>query len=618
MVGREHLEQLAVGGGDLKRFSASPIFASLDDEALRSLESELSYVRLRGGETLFAAGDTGDALYVVVFGRLRALLRTGSKEPPILGEIGRGEAVGEMALLTGEPRSATVCAIRDTALIKLSKAGFARLVERHPQMMLEMARLIIARYRRVIHPSAKTHPAVFAVVPCDPGIPVVDFTTGLVRALSTGRKVLSLDFARVQRDPGAPGNPLAPDLDGAELASWLHEQELQHDFLVYVADPLPSPWTRLCVRQADLALFVARGAAEALDPALAAVGDGAAGARRELVLLYDSHQRMPCGTADWLTRLGVSAHHHVDPRLPRDYDRLARLITGRAIGLVLGGGGARGLAHIGVIRALEEARIPIDLVGGTSIGAVIGGQYASGWDSARILAESHRVFVEEGRLNDYTLPTIALIRGKRYIRMLEKLFADRRIEDLPVSFFCASTNLTRSTCVIHRAGLVRKWVLASMAVPGLGPPVFAGREILVDGGVLNNLPVDVMRALGRGPVFASSVSLRSDLCLDQEYPDSPSPWRLLLSWLNPWGRPMLVPSIASLLMRTASLQAINSGEQALAGADLLFEPPSAGHKLLDWCALDRIVESGYRSAVPVIERWQAKQANLLPLEERNE
>lgn len=607
MALREPLNQLGVEVGPLTSIATSPMFGSLADPALRGLESELSYVSLKSGETLFAAGDPGDALYVVVFGRLRALLGKGPRGDQILGEIGRGEAVGEMALLTGEPRSATVCAIRDTQLMKLSKAGFERLVERQPQLMLEMARLIIARYQRVIHPSAKSQPVALAVVPCDAGVPVADFTAGLVRALSPGRRVLALDPERLQRERGAARDRRSLDLDSADLASWLHEQELQHDYLIYAADRLPSPWSRLCVRQADMVLLVGTtGAAGTLEPGLLETivsGDGATRARRELVLLYDSGQRMPYGTADWLARLPVSGHHHVDPRLPRDYERLARMLTGRAIGLVLGGGGARGLAHIGVIRALEEARIPIDLVGGTSSGSIIAGQYASGWESARILAESRSVLVEDGSLNDFTLPIVALLRGRRYIRMLEKLFADRRIEDLPLAFFCVSTNLTRSTCMVHRAGLLRRGVAASCAVPGLGPPIADGRDILVDGGIVNNLPVDIMRGLGRGPVFASSVSPRADLCLDREYAELPSPWRVLVSWLNPFGTPLLVPSITSILMRTVSLQQVTSGEPP----DLVVEPPGGGYKLLDWRSLDKIMETGYRAAVPAIERWQAQQ-----------
>lgn len=588
---------------------SAPLFESLAGAALRSLESEFSYVSVRSGEALFSAGDPGDALYVVVFGRLRAL-RHGPNGDQILGEVGQGETVGEMAVLTGEPRWATVYAVRDTQLLRLSKAGFERIVDRHPHLMLEVTRQIIARYQRVVHPSSRTNPVAIALVPCHRSIPLGDFAAELIRALSPGRRVLGVDAARVRAERGTPTDQ-SLDLDAPDLAGWLHQQERAHGHLIYVADPAPSPWTRLCIRQADLVLLVgAAGAAATMEPELLDAirsSDGASRVRAELVLLYDSQRGMPHGTAEWLARVAPDMHHHLDPDRPRDYDRLARTLTGRAIGLVLGGGGARGLAHIGVIRALEEAGIPIDLVGGTSIGAIIGGQCASGWESARIMAESRRVLVEDGSLNDFTVPVMALLHGRRFFRMLEKLYADRRIEDLPLPYFCASTNLTRSACMVHRTGPLCKWVAASMAVPGLGPPIFDGTDILVDGGVLNNLPVDVMRGFGRGPVFASSVSPAGDLYLDREYEQLPSPWRLLASWLNPFGAPAPVPTIGTLLMRTVSLQGINSGLRGRAGADLLFEPPPEGHKLLDWVALDSIVETGYRTAIPVIERWLAQE-----------
>jgi predicted acylesterase/phospholipase RssA/CRP-like cAMP-binding protein len=592
-------------GENVGSLVASLVFRSLSDAALRSLEPELSTVKLKGGATLFAAGEPGDSLYVVVSGRLRALVE-GEDGEHVLGEIGRGESVGEMALLTGEPRSATVRAVRDTELVKLSKAGFERLVERHPEVMLELSRLIIARYQRAIRSPAETRPAAIAVVPCSLAVPTEEFTEDLVEALEPGRRVLWLNRERLQRARGTPTDRVSSVSETGELSSWLQEQELSHDYLVYAADPFPSPWTRLAVRQADVILLVSSTDDEKPPGLLELLqcDTGLTQARRELVLLYDSARHAPRGTASWLVHLPVSSHHHVDPRRPQDYARLARLLTGNAIGLVLGGGGARGLAHIGVLRALEEARIPIDLVGGSSIGAIVGAQCASGWESARILAESRRVLVERGSLNDFTLPIVALLHGRRYIRMLEALFGDRLIEDLPLSYYCVSTNLTRSECMVHRTGPIRKWVAASMAVPGLGPPIFDGRDILVDGGVVNSLPVDVMRKMGRGPVFASSVSPKVELRLDRDYPDIPSPWRVLLSWINPLDTPIRVPNIASILMRTASLQKI-SAEERNQSADLIFEPPVAGYKLLDWRSLDTLEEIGYRSAVAAIDAWQA-------------
>lgn len=591
--------------------ATSPLFGSLGNLALANLASELTAVRLKAGETLFNAGDDGDALYVVAFGRLRAVLRDGAEGGQVLGEIGRGESVGEMALLTGAPRSATVVAIRDTELVKLSKESFERMVERQPQVMLAITRLIISRYQRVIGPAERAQPESLAIVPCNPGIPIAEITAALARALPSANRVLTVDSELVKRERGIDVNNPSTGQEGSDLAGWLHELEVQPGFLLYVADPQPSAWTRICVRQADVVLLVgAAGAAANVTPGLLELlgkRDPMTGARREFVLTYDGAHEQPHGTPEWLARIPVTAHHHVDPKQPRDYERLARMLTGRALGLVLGGGGARGLAHIGIIKALEEARIPIDLVGGTSIGAFIGAQCAIGWDSARIREETRRVLVDGGSLNDFTIPILALLYGRRFATMFGDFFGERRIEDLPLSYYAIATNLTRSCCTAHRSGFVWRAVASSMSVPGLGPPIFEGQDVLVDGGVVNNLPVDIMRGFDRGAIFASSVSPRVEMRLEKLYAQPLSPWRVLFSWINPWGTPMQVPSIMSVLTRTASLQLINSGAKGFADADLVFEPPHAGFKLLDWKLIDKIAESGYRCALPAIEKWQAEQ-----------
>lgn len=587
----------------------SPLFASLAESVLPSVVRELEYVRLQGGATLFEQGAPGDALYVVVFGRLRARQRDAAGQPRLLGEIGRGESVGEMALLTGAPRSATVTAIRDTELVKLSKAAFEQLVEREPRVMLELARLLIERYQRMLQPTTVTRPVTLALVPCHADVPIAEVASSLAKALAPRREVLWLDRARLERARGTTDTaPL--ELDSPALAGWLQEQERTHGYLLYVGEPQASAWTHLCVRQADVVLFVGRsGAADRIAPGLQDAYGAAVkgGPSRELVLLYDSARQLPEGTAAWQARLAVHDHHHVDVGVAKHFERLARLLTGQAVGLVLGGGGARGLAHIGVVRAMEEAGVPIDLVGGTSAGAIVGGQVASGWDSRRVLEESRRVLVEDGSLNDYTLPLVAVLRGDRYIRMLDKLYRERRIEDFPLGFFCVSANLTRSTCMVHRSGLARRAVAASCAVPGLGPPVVSNRELLVDGGVVNNLPMDIMRGLGRGSVVASSVSPRTDMTLDRDYPTYPSPWQILFHRLNPFGPPLPVPGMATTIMRTVTLQSARA--EFRPGIDLVIEPPCVEFKLLDWSAIDRIVDTGYRAARPQIERWQAQRSS---------
>ncbi|MCA9270186.1 MAG: patatin-like phospholipase family protein, partial [Planctomycetales bacterium] len=222
-----------------------------------------------------------------------------------------------------------------------------------------------------------------------------------------------------------------------------------------------------------------------------------------------------------------------------------------------------------------------------------------------ILSNCRQAFIAAGSLDDYTLPIMALLRGRRYKKMLKNLFGDLLIEDLPRPFFCCSTNLTRSTGVVHTQGPVHQWVGASIAVPGLGPPVFHQREVLVDGGVVNNLPADVMLAQGRGPVLAVSVTPDTELPLDDDYPDGISPWTVLLSRLNPLTPTINVPSIGSILMQTAWISQATAGATIRRQVDLFFEPPVAEFRLRDWHALDELVEIGYRHGQEKIAAWQA-------------
>ncbi|MGH2600405.1 MAG: patatin-like phospholipase family protein [Dehalococcoidia bacterium] len=583
--------------------SSSPLFGGLDPEVLRRLAPRLTSVHVRAGETLVRQGDAGTALFVVVYGRLRAVLADESGTERILGEIGRGETVGEMAVLTGEPRSSSVIAVRDSELIRLDRADFERLSTAQPGMILELMRVLITRYRDTLRAPRAARLTTLAILPAHKSVPVREFALHLVHVLrSQGSHALHVDASRAEaaaHDRNGNGNGDRV----AALAAWLHDLELDHDLVVYEAEPDATTWTTACLRQADTILVVGNGGAETppvLPAALAHARSGTVRPRTELVLLHDPGAT-PAGTAAWLRDLPVDGHYHVTTGDDRDYQRLARCLLGTEIGLVLGGGGARGLAHIGVIRALEEARIPVDRVGGTSAGANIAAMHALGWSSQRILEETRRRFVDGGSLQDYTLPIHSLLRGERYHRIGEQLYGDRRIEDLPIPFFCVSTNLTRGEAFVHRSGLIRRGLRASMTVPGIAPAVFEGREVLVDGGVINNLPVDIMRSLGRGVVIGVNVSPRQELRLDGDHSDTPSPWRSLLGRL--FGVSPRVPTIASILTRAVALPRTTIEADPRRQPDLLLEPPVAGFRLLQWAAIDALAEIGYRHARERLEHW---------------
>lgn len=598
LMTREALQLASAADDALEALAASALFDGLDPEMLRRLAPRFTRVHLRAGETLVKHGEPGDALFAVVHGRLRALLIDESGTERILGEIGRGETVGEMAVLTGDARMGSVIAVRDSELIRLDRAEFERLATARPRMMLELTRVLITRYRDTLREPRAARLTTLAILPADASTPVTAFTVDLVRALRSCRtRVLHADAARAEaavqhRNGGV-----------AALSAWLHDLELENDLVVYEAEPIATTWTTACLRQADHIIVVGRaGARPPAEPpvALAHARSGTVRARTELVLLHESGAA-PSDTSAWLRSMPVDEHYHITRGNDLDVRRLARCLLGTGIGLVLGGGGARGLAHIGVLRALDEAGIPIDRIGGTSAGANIAAMHALGWSWDRIRSEVRRKFVDGGSLQDYTLPLHSLLRGERYRRIGEDLYGDRRIEDLTIPFFCVSTNLTRGEAFVHRSGLIRRALRASMTVPGIAPAVFEGREVLVDGGVINNVPVDIMRSLGRGAVIAVNVSPRQELRLDGDYADTPSPWRSLIGRL--FGAAPRVPTIASILTRAATIPRAAIEADPRRQPDLLLEPPVARFRLLQWSAIDALAEIGYRHARERLEQW---------------
>ena len=389
------------------------------------------------------------------------------------------------------------------------------------------------------------------------------------------------------------------------LVRWLSEQETQYRFIVYEAEPCWSEWTTRCLRQADRILIVGRAEA---DPVPGVIETemrrlGPIG-RQELVLLQPAGCKRPVDTHGWLARRKVAAHHHVRLQHSGDVGRLARRLTGRALGLVLGGGGARGYAHIGVIRALEEAGLQPDLVGGTSMGALVAGYYARGMDPDA-MTEVSKQFGSQKQLFDYTLPLVSFMASTKLTNMLLALFEDLHIEDLWHPFFCMSSNLTRAKVVVHHEGLLWQAIRASLALPGVFSPVYLHDDLLVDGAVMNNLPIDVMREIIEGGiVIASSVTPEHDMAKPYTLDASISGWQVLWSRLNPFRQSLRVPSILEILARTLHLNDAYHRQQKRTLADLFISVPVGQFPQMDFRTVDVIAEAGYQAARQAIAVWQ--------------
>jgi NTE family protein len=265
---------------------------------------------------------------------------------------------------------------------------------------------------------------------------------------------------------------------------------------------------------------------------------------------------------------------------------------------VLAGGGARGFAHIGIIKALKEAGVPFDQLGGTSMGAIIAAGLASEWGLEEMRERMRAVFVDDNPLSDFTLPLIALVRGKKVSKRLREHFGEVCIEELALPYFAVSSDLTTGRIHIHRDGVLWRALRASVALPGILPPVTHHGHLLVDGGVMNNLPVDVMReqAGGAGPIIACDITGEVDLQVqDSRYGERPWWWLI--------GQRMRGnPSIISILMRSGTVGSEAQRRIVREQCDYLIEPPMPDIQLRDWKKFDQAIQEGYDTARACIEK----------------
>lgn len=421
-----------------------------------------------------------------------------------------------------------------------------------------------------------------------------------------------------------------------------------------------STWTSTCIQQGDCIILLADsmsspdvGEYERL------LVKSKTTARTELVLLHPERHIEPGSTHKWLkNRIWVHSHHHIQMQYKSnkctndnnqvdnfllmgkkltnnimfkmetivnnndflqflkqtkedfrskkyyqplqehkdDFMRLARLLTGQAIGLVLGGGGARGISHVGVIKALEDKGIPVDIVGGTSIGAFVGGLYAKEYDFVPVYGRA-KIFA--GRMSsiwrsllDLTIPLTSYLTGHEFNRGIWKAFGDSRIEDFWIKYYTNSTNLTDSVMEIHTSGYAWRYVRASMTLASLLPPLTDDGNMLLDGGYIDNLTVTEMQRRGAKHIIAVDVGSVDDRS-PMNYGNTLSGWWVLLNRMNPFSAHANVPTMADIQMRLAYVASVNALERAKNSKGCSYlRPPIEGYATLAFGKFQEIYDVG--------------------------
>jgi NTE family protein len=573
----------------------APLFADLDSHSMTAIESELSLLVLPGGAPLFRQGEPADAVYVVASGCLGVFRHEdedSADEPILMAEITPGNIVGEMSLLSHSQRTRSVAALRDSEVWRLARGSFDKLTALHPEVLPALMRNVAVR--NAMGPTKRRRqPRTFALLPSGPDVPSARFAVLLAGALGRiGAQVQMLGSESLNEDP-----------------EWFARCEMESSFVLYRADPTATEWTGLCLRQADCLIVVRLGDDDRptmLPFEIESVQTGAVfHRRRELVLLHEGHDPQPGPTSPMLAGGLYGQHHHVRLDIHSDIDRLARLLTGHAVGVVMAGGGARAFAHIGVVKALRASGVPVDLVGGTSMGAIVAAGVASRWADDELAERFRRAFVNTNPLSDYTLPLISLYAGRRVTRLLRMAFGEKEIEDLILPFYCVTANLTTSNADVHTVGKLWRSLRASVAIPGVIPPFNEAGEVHVDGGVIDNFPVRTMRRLGRGITIGVDIDTGGALAAGAGVMEPWSTWQFFRRLIWKRNETLPIPSIVRILLRSALVASTARAQEDRQAADLLIVPPMDHIDLLDWTSFDAAIELGYRTTMDALDKARA-------------
>ncbi|MFM8754648.1 MAG: patatin-like phospholipase family protein [Phenylobacterium sp.] len=542
---------------------------------------------LPAGLDLFRPGEPAAELHLLRAGRLGAFRVEAGEEPRFLGIVRPGEPAGEMSLITGFAHSGRLTALRDSEVLSLDREAFFSACEADPDIMTDLARLMVGRARDAGRTAALVEPSVFGFVAQGP----IEDLRGWVESLAGGIRAAGFTVAVAGEE--------AQDAE----TSWFSNLEHSADYALYVAGHGEAAWAAKIARQVDRLFRVGRGDYPP-PPGAAAHMPVSPGGGAELILVQPPGIRRPRGAEAWMTATGAVGLTHVRLGDSGDTARLVRRLTGRAVGLVLSGGGARAYAHIGVIRALSERGVPIDHVGGASMGAVIAAGLALGWDLDELDQRIRRAFVASSPLDDIAFPMLAMTRGEKVARRLEEHFGDVQFADLWRPCFCVSSNLTTGAHQVHRRGSVRAALRASISLPGLLPPALQGQNVLVDGAVLKNLPVDVMRGGLSGPIVGVDVSRGLSItAADIVRPRSMLGWVLSGQWRKG-------PPIVSLLIRAATVSSGRDLAAAREAADVLILPELAGVEIRDSAASEPAVAAGHAAAVVALDRIEGPLEDL--------
>ncbi|OAF69797.1 hypothetical protein A3Q56_02456 [Intoshia linei] len=609
---------------------------------------------IHSGKSIYQQSQKSEMIYSIISGKVRCILCGNNSNSIILpsdieknsrriiGEFKHGDILGLPEYLLNTHHKNTCVAVRDTELAVMSGHTLNYIRSAYNVSLDRIAYLlgqqVVMKSSHVRLNEDLTIPKIHtvALLPMAKNVPITGLALELQHSLLNYGSTLRLSREVIKFRLGLS---ILEETSQHRLSAWLAHQEENSRTVIYECNyTSDSRWNRICLRQADIVLFVVNNLQDSIsltEMDLFFKNENIR-ALKHLVILYKPNSLKPSRTGQWLeSRPWCTNFHHI--RVPQrvyklkskkmlylykdihtetanvksDCSRLARFITGNSIGLVLGGGGARGAAHLGIIKILEENDIPIDMVGGVSIGSLIGATYCMESNRSLMYLLLQEWFLVGSKLwykiIDLTYPIVSLFTGHVFNWSLRKIFHSKRIEDLWIPFFCVSTDLTSSKIRIHRQGPLWQYVRASMTLSGYLPPLCdpSDGHMLVDGGYVNILPVDIMRTYGMRKIIAVDVGAEHDTDFT-DYGSELSGWWLLFKRLFSGivGKKVKILGMAEIQTRLTYVCCVQSLCNIKEMPDCLYlRPPIQKFGTLQFSLMDAITDIGYDYAKPLIEHW---------------
>ena len=538
-----------------------PLFSMLDDAALESVAQRLEYKRVNKGASVFLAGEPDSSLYIIKSGIVKIVSHYEGEERFIL-YLGPGDFFGEGAALFGGPHSASVFVVLDAELLLLSHEDVTTLMQQFPAMGLTIIRALHQRLRLSLRSPIQTK-QITIIASVGASTPLLAQYLGEV----TGEEVLLLDLHSSRQ---------AVDREGLTRANVACE--FQPSWRV---EDLPRHLSRCVERYYWVVLWLE----PEVHPLMLKAAD-----------LADL--RVVLGQVERHAALRVMSQPLYADDEPAAIRQLTRKLARRQVGLALSSGNARGMAHIGVLKVLQEENIPLDFIVGTSAGALFGAMYAAGRRIEEMIEFALKVRLEYNFLTgfrnwDFSIPPRwGLIKGNMFLKQLQRLFPDETFEGLKIPFAAVATDLISGEEIVFERGPLAEALRASMSVGGFLEPARHEGRLLIDGGAVNPVPVQVLINRGMNITIVSNV-----------IPTLPERVR--------WKREQVEKDRATLIDIILNEREIMEGEiirSKMTGVDVLIQPDVARYHVRQYDKAVEIIRAGEQAArlhIPQIRKLLA-------------